>query len=233
MKRYSLFLLISLLAGCASTPLVPENSITPVLTHTGGQTLGDTTTLYWYTSQQNRPVKLAEQVQLGDDGHYQSDYRWREGKLREIKRIGEQLDGQQLEPFSLHVRYDTEGNAVFQRYMLGGELIPLSSEQLSQLVRDAERGIDVVKQQRKADVSLVQGTWRHGQFHRCGDDRLLAVNFTPALADSQQHQLLAAQMQGFMLVTGQVRRDALTANGLLLLTQTAQPCLTAPNLLGN
>ncbi|MGR5065989.1 DUF1481 domain-containing protein [Photobacterium sp. DNB22_13_2] len=233
MKRLLTFLTLSLLAGCASNPTVPENNITPVLTHAGGQNLGDSTSIYWFTSQQNRPVSLAERVMSGDYGEYRTDYRWRDGKLREIKREGTQLDEQQIKSFSLHVRYDTLGNAVFQRYTLGDELIPLGEAQLQQLVQEAKHGTDVVKQQRKNDQSLVQGFWQQGQFYRCGDERKLKVTFTPELPGYVQQQLLERQQAGYMAVIGQVRRDALTAKALLMLTEPQPACLTAPVLLTN
>lgn len=230
MKRVFTFLTLSLLAGCASTPTVPENSLTPILTHTGGQSLGDTTSLYWYTSQQNRPVKLVDTVLVGNDGHYQSDYRWRDGKLREIRRNGEQRDELQLKPFSLNVRYDTQGSPVFQRYTLGGDVIPLSNAQLHQLTQEAQQGVLVVKQQRSDDVSLVQGYWEQGTFYRCGDNQPLSVTFSPALSSYQAQQLQSRQQQGFMVVTGQVQRDALNAKALLLLKAQQSACLVAPEL---
>lgn len=233
MKRLLTFLTLSLLAGCASNPTVPENNITPVLTHTGGQSLGDSTSIYWFTSQQNRPVSLAERVMSGDYGDYRTDYRWRDGKLREIKREGTQLDEQQIKPFSLHVRYDTLGNAVFQRYTFGDDLIPLSEDQLQQLVQEAKHGTNVVKQQRKDDQSLVQGFWQQGLFYRCGDERQLKVNFSPELPDYAQQQLLESQQSGYMAVIGQVRRGTLTAKTLLMLTEIQPACLTAPVLLTN
>ncbi|PSW12146.1 DUF1481 domain-containing protein [Photobacterium sanctipauli] len=231
MKRLLTILTITLLAGCASNPTVPENTITPILTHIGGQSLGDTTSLYWYTSQQNRPVKLAERVMAGDYGYYLSDYRWREGKLREIKREGKQLDEQTLKPFTLHVRYDTRGSAVFQRYNVGDEVIPLTNVELAQLREEAQRGIDAVRAQRRDDQSLIQGYWRQGTFYRCGDDKQLEVTFSPALPDYALQQYNAMQQQGYMMVTGKVRRNALTASELLMLNNTQPACLGAPVLL--
>ncbi|MGF1683574.1 DUF1481 domain-containing protein [Photobacterium minamisatsumaniensis] len=231
MKRLLTILTISLLAGCASNPTVPENTLTPILTHTGGQSLGDTTSLYWFTSQQNRPVKLAERVMAGDYGHYQSDYRWRDGKLREIKREGEMLDEQELKPFALHVRYDTRGSAVFQRYSVGNEVIPLTNAELDQLLDEARQGTNAVRQQRRDDQSLIQGYWRQGEFYRCGDDRKLDVTFSPALPDFSVEQLNELEQKGYMMVTGKVRRNSLTASRLLMLNNTQPACLGAPSLL--
>ncbi|MCW8330736.1 DUF1481 domain-containing protein [Photobacterium sp. SDRW27] len=230
MKRLIPFLLLSLLAGCETTT-VPENSITPILTHSGGQTQGDATSLYWYSFQQNRPVKLAEVVTAGDYGSYQSDYRWREGKLREIKRIGLQLSDETLKPFSLHVRYDTQGSAVFQRNTVDGSVLPLTNSQLYQLTQQADNAIRVVKQQRKNDQSLVQGYWQGNRFLRCGDEKPLEVSFQPDLSDFSAQQLSQQSQSSFMVVTGKVRKNKLVASQLLILSEEDQDCISPPALL--
>ncbi|WP_064601606.1 DUF1481 domain-containing protein [Photobacterium sp. J15] len=227
MKRLIPFLLLSLLAGCESTT-VPENTITPILSYTTGQTKGDTTAVYWYTFQQNRPVSLSEIVMKGDYGQYQSEYRWREGNLREIKREGTQFIDMVVKPFSLHVRYDTKGSAVFQRYLVDGTVLPLSDTQLYQLTRQAKQATDVIKQQRRDGQSLVQGYWQGKQFLRCDDDKPLSVTFETALPDYIEQQL---SQDKFMAVTGKVRRSMLEANQLLMLADKSQQCLSAPVLL--
>lgn len=232
MKRLIPFLLISLLAGCETTT-VPENSITSILTHSGGQTQGDATSLYWYSFQQNRPVKLAEVVTAGDYGSYQSDYRWREGKLREIKRSGTQLSDDALKPFTLHVRYDTQGSAVFQRYTVDGSVLPLTNAQLYQLAQQAEDAISVVKKQRKNNQSLVQGYWQGNRFMRCGDEKPLDVTFQPTLPEFSAQQLSQQTQSSFMVVTGKVRKNKLVASQLLTLSEEDQDCISPPTLLDN
>lgn len=232
MKRLISILLISLLAGCESTT-VPENSITPILTYTGGQAMGDATSLYWYSSQQNRPVKLAEVVAAGDYGKYQSDYRWREGKLREIKRKGMRLSDKTLKPFTLHVRYDTQGNAVFQRYNVDGSVLPLSDSQLYQLTQQAQNAVSVVKKQRKDGQSLIQGYWQGNRFTRCGDEKQLDMTFNPVLSDFTARQLSQQGQNRFIVVTGKVRKQTVEASQLLMLTDDSEQCMTPPVLLGH
>ncbi|KLV06643.1 peptidyl-prolyl cis-trans isomerase [Photobacterium aquae] len=231
MKHLIPFAFLALLAGCASTPTIPENNLTPIVTHTGGQRQGDTTLLYWYTSQQNRPVRLSDRVFAGDSGNYHSDYLWREGLLREIKRQGQALDEQKLKPYTLHVRYDTRGSAVFQRYTLAGDVIPLTNGQLEQLRKEAEHGMAVVQQLREEDMAMVQGHWKQGKFYRCGDNRELSVTFNPVLSSQLAGQVAEYQDQGFMAVNGQVRRDSLTASQLLVLKAPEMQCLAAPVLI--
>ncbi|MGR5148964.1 DUF1481 domain-containing protein [Photobacterium alginatilyticum] len=232
MKRLLPFFLISLLAGCETTA-VPENTITPILTHTGGQTMGDATSLYWYTSQQNRPVKLAEVVTAGDYGQYQSDYRWRDGKLREIKREGTRLYENALKPFTLHVRYDTQGSAVFQRYSVDGAVLPLSDSQLYQLTQQAKNAIRVVREQRKDGLSLIQGYWQGNRLTRCGTDKPMAMSFDPALPEFTARQLSQQGQNRFIAVSGKVRRESIEASQLLMLNSDGKQCIAPPVLLGN
>ncbi|OAN16675.1 peptidyl-prolyl cis-trans isomerase [Photobacterium jeanii] len=228
MKRSFLFLLSSfLLVGCASTQL-PENPVTQIETHVGGQSLGDSTSVYWYTHRQNRPMSLAERVWQGDYGEYQTVYRWRAGKLREVKREGTQLQGAQVKPFTLHVRYDTQGQAVFQRYLSDGVVLPLSDTQLFRYAKQADKALDTIKAQSKDNIGLVQGQWHNGKLVRCGDGKALTVRFSDALPDYLQQQLDTPQQGYFMAVTGKVRRSELTTSELLLL-QPGGSCLVSPD----
>lgn len=77
-------LLVSLLAatliGCSSTP---SPSLNQFSNYTGGQTLGDATSFYWYTEKLTRPYSAADYVNMNDYGWYQSNYRWEGDTLRE------------------------------------------------------------------------------------------------------------------------------------------------------
>ncbi|MEZ8095833.1 DUF1481 domain-containing protein [Photobacterium swingsii] len=227
MKRSFLFLLSSfLLAGCESTN-IPDNPVTQIETQVGGQTLGDTTSVYWYTHRQNRPIDLSEHVWMGDYGDYESVYRWRAGKLREVKRTGQQLQGDSVKPFSLHVRYDTQGKAVFQRYLVDDIVLPLSDTQLHRYTEQAARALSTMRAQNKEGQRLVQGQWRDGTLVRCDDGKALKVTFTPALPDHLNKQLAAPQGGYFIAVVGKVRRNEVTATELLLL-QEGGSCLVPP-----
>ncbi|WP_281223180.1 DUF1481 domain-containing protein [Photobacterium sanguinicancri] len=229
MKRSFLFLLSSfLLAGCESAN-IPNNPVSQIETDIGGQVLGDTTSVYWYTHRQNRPVDLAEQVWMGDYGDYQSVYRWRAGKLREVKRAGQQLQGDSVKPFSLHVRYDTQGKAVFQRYLVDEIVLPLSDAQLFRYTEQADRALDTMKAQSKEGERLVQGQWQNGTLVRCDDGKALKVTFTSVLPDNLTKQLASSQDSYFVALVGKVRRSEVTASELLLLKEGGS-CLVPPSI---
>ncbi|MCV5838969.1 DUF1481 domain-containing protein, partial [Escherichia coli] len=68
---------------------------------------------------------------MGDHGWYKSDYRWDEGELRELIRKGEQIDAKQkLVPFQIHIRFNKDGEAIYQQYRVNRKVLPLQREQL-------------------------------------------------------------------------------------------------------
>lgn len=230
MKRLIVLLSLSLLAGCSASS-VPDNPIAQIQTMTGGQTAGDATSLYWYSHRQNRSVQLSEVVMAGDYGGYQSDYRWQDGKLREIERQGTLLQEDGLKSFSLRVRYDTKGRAVFQRNTVADAVLPLSDSQLYQLTKQAQVAVDTVTKQHQQGQSLIQGHWIDHRFLRCGDEKELNVTFQPKPADSVTRQLRQQARSGYMAVTGKVRNKELVAQQLLLLQDETQSCILPPLLL--
>ncbi|WP_041394558.1 DUF1481 domain-containing protein [Photobacterium profundum] len=219
-----------LLTGCVASS-VPENPIAPIQTISGGEITGDTTSLYWYSHRQKRAIQLSEVLIGGDASKYQSDYRWREGKLREMKRQGTQLHDDGLKSFTMHVRYDTEGNAVFQRYTVADTVLPLSDAQLTELKIQANTAIELVKNQNKQGKSLIQGRWAGNRFMRCGDNREFEVAFQPTLSDSMLKQVQAQSQDGFMAVNGKIQKKALIAEQLLLLKDNTQHCIYPPKFL--
>lgn len=219
-----------LLTGCVASS-VPENPIAPIQTISGGEVTGDTTSLYWYSHRQKRAIQLSEVLMVGDASQYQSDYRWREGKLREMKRQGTQLHDDGLKSFTMHVRYDTEGNAVFQRYTVADTVLPLSDAELTELKIQANTAIDLVKNHSKQGTSLIQGRWAGNRFMRCGDNRELEVAFQPILTNLMVKQVQAQSQDGFMAVNGKIQKKDLIAEQLLLLKDNTQQCIYPPKLL--
>ncbi|MCM0151286.1 DUF1481 domain-containing protein [Photobacterium galatheae] len=188
---------------------------------TGGQLAGDASSLYWTGIRQSRPEFLSERVWMGDYGEYQTEYRWREGQLRELKRTGTALKDDALRPFELHVRYDQHGEAVFQRYKLGESVFPLSDTQLNQLSQQAEQAVAVVKAQSRDGLELVQGVWDGQRLIRCDDHSEYKVNW-------QHFQVKPGYVA---MVAKSDGRGQLTAETVLLSRKVSQSCLSPPVLL--
>lgn len=229
MKRLIPFVFLSLLAGCETTA-VSDTVISPLSTQAAGYQHGNTTALYWYTSQQNQPVKLAEVITAENGGRYESEYRWHEGKLREMKRQGTRVgDEHTLVPFTLHLRFDPKGQAVYQRFTQDGSVLPLSEVELSEPLRQVEAALQVIRQQRQAGLSLVQGYWQQQHMILCGEQRAKPLTFATEAAQSavSQRQIPA----GYVALAGKVRRDGIEASQVLLLADNSQQCLLPPALL--
>jgi hypothetical protein len=131
----------------------------------------------------------------------------------------------------MHVRYDTEGNAVFQRYTVADTVLPLSDAELTELKIQANTAIDLVKNHSKQGTSLIQGRWAGNRFMRCGDNRELEVAFQPILTNLMVKQVQAQSQDGFMAVNGKIQKKDLIAEQLLLLKDNTQQCIYPPKLL--
>lgn len=229
MKRLIPFVFFFLLAGCETTA-VSDTVISPLSTQTAGYQHGDTTALYWYTSQQNQPVKLTEVITAVHGGRYESEYRWYEGKLREMKRQGTRVgDEHALVPFTLHLRFDPKGQAVYQRFTLNGSVLPLSEVELDAPRRQAEHALRVIRQQRQAGLSLVQGYWQQQMMIPCGEQRAKPLTFTTEAARVAASQYPAGT--GYLALAGKVQRDRIEASKVLLLADHSQQCQASPVLL--
>ncbi|MDO6707858.1 DUF1481 domain-containing protein [Photobacterium sp. 1_MG-2023] len=220
MKRTCLILLTLLLSACGATPLSQHARSSSELL-TGGQVAGDAASLYWASFRQSKPESLSERVWVGEYGEYQTDYRWREGRLRELKRTGTALKDNTVQPFELHVRYDQHGEAVFQRYKVGDAVYPLSDIQLNQLSQQAEQVMDVVKSQSRDGLELVQGIWDGQRLIRCDSQKALAV------------ESLQTALSGYVALVGKPQGPGkLTAETVLLNRTATQSCIERPVLLG-
>lgn len=123
--RYSLLFSI-LILGCSSSQ--PTDVSDRYKSFTGGQSVGNSTSFYWYTEQLSLPYSAADFVTSGEYGWYKSDYRWREGVVREIIREGEQRESSKgLVSYKVHLRFNNSGEAVYQQYRLDGKSAPRSS----------------------------------------------------------------------------------------------------------
>ncbi|GAB6263858.1 DUF1481 domain-containing protein [Photobacterium sp. CCB-ST2H9] len=220
MKRTCLIFISLLLTACGSTLMTPH-ALSSLERLSGGQVAGDASSLYWAGIRQSRPEFLSERVWMGEYGEYQTEYRWREGQLRELKRTGTALKDDALQPFELHVRYDQHGEAVFQRYKVGESVFPLSDTQLHQLSQQAEQAIAVVKAQSRDGLELMQGVWDGQRFIRCSDHSEHKVDW--------QH--IPVKPGYVAMVAKSDGRGKLTADAVLLSRVSSQQCLTKPVLL--
>ncbi|MDD1783848.1 DUF1481 domain-containing protein [Enterovibrio sp. ZSDZ35] len=214
-------LLVLALAGCSST-----EAIVPVKTTQTAAVQGDATSIYWLDEKQTFPETLSEIVLMGDHGQYQSEYRWRKGVVREIHRKGTVLDGGKLKEQSILIRYDSEGQAVYQQYRLDGDLLPIRSTELVKYYRQAEQSLANAKTLGKESQDFFQGYWKAGTFEECGSSSEKTLTFDTVLPDYLLQRL--NPQRNFLAAVGEVGRRSNTVNEVIMLGAGDTPCLVRP-----
>lgn len=169
-----------LIGGCSSF----SDQTIPVETFITGQTAGDATSIYWLEQKQAFPISLKSRVYVGDYGHYDSESTWRAGVLRELRQQGEQFVDDEIQPFSLVLRFDDNGEAVYQRYRVGERVVPLSPSQIKTHQRSIEQSLGVVKALKAERARLIQGKMHNGELVACGSTRARNVAFDQPLPAS-------------------------------------------------
>ncbi len=232
MKRILSTLLLSVfLFGCSSDPS-GEQRIKSV-TFTGGQIQGDATSYYWYTRRLQQPLNASDYVTMGDYGWYKTTYRWEKNVLVEAVREGEMLDSSDGQiPYMMHVRYNGNGEAVYQRYRKDGRIFPLMPNQLAQFQDQSKYLITKVEGLDKENVSLYQGEWDGETFYSCDGKQYDQLEFNQILPNFVVARL--SGLDSFISFLGEeVDRDkkVLKMSELLLLTDDSYKCVERPNLI--
>jgi hypothetical protein len=229
MKTLLLSSLISfLLIGCSSS--APTNDPDQFKNYTGGSAVGDATNLYWFTERLAFPHTAADYVTAGDYGWYKSDYRWEEGKLRELIREGEQRsDDFSLVPYRIHVRFNQEGSAIYQQYRLDGKILPLKSEKIAWLRKEASNIPTTTKQQRDNGTRLIQGYWDGSSFDTCDGRSYGKLEFNQTLPSFVVNRL--ASVDSYTAFLGSVRGSSVVVSEMLMLADDDYDCIERPSLI--
>ncbi|OLQ92585.1 peptidylprolyl isomerase [Vibrio ponticus] len=229
MKKFLLpSLITSFLLGCSAD--ISNTTLETTVNSSGGQSMGDAASLYWFTDRLAVPLSGADYVVAGDYGWYQSQYRWEEGTVRELIREGEQLKGNQgLVPYKLHVRFNLQGEAVYQQYRLDGKVLPIKNDMLSQLMDEANNVAKKTKQQQKDGLELIQGYWDGNEFETCTGEEYHKLAFNQSLPSFVVDRL--ADIDSFVAFVGSREGDELVIEDLLMLRDDNQSCIEQPKLL--
>lgn len=229
MKKILLSSLLAIfLIGCSSQPT--NNEINRFEIMTGGQSLGDATSYYWYTEQLGFPYSASDYVSSGDYGWYQSDYRWRDGVIREIVREGEQLKLKQgLLPYKLHLRFNTKGEAVYQQYRLDGKVLPFPSEQIALVKKESDHIKTTVKKQHLKGLKLIQGHWDGKEFRTCSGEKYQSLEFDNNLPSVVVERLIGLESYAAFLGTNTLSKLKVTE--LYSLKDKDESCVSRPVLI--
>lgn len=220
-------LLATSLLGCSSSP---SPSINQFSHYTGGQTLGDATSFYWYTEKLTRPYNAADYVNMNDYGWYQSNYRWSGDTLREFVREGVQNDTEiGSVTYRIHVRFNKEGEAIYQQYRRNGKVLPVKKAQLENYRREASLLVERVKEQDSDGLELVQGHWDGETLETCSGIEFNNIKFEQSLPSFVVSRL--AKVESYVAFLGSTRLTGARVEQLLMLADGDKDCLPRPELI--
>ncbi|MGR5096210.1 DUF1481 domain-containing protein [Vibrio maritimus] len=224
-------LLVSLLAatliGCSSTP---SPSLNQFSNYTGGQTLGDATSFYWYTEKLTRPYSAADYVNMNDYGWYKSNYRWEGDTLREFVREGVQNEIETGEvTYRIHVRFNKDGEAIYQQYRRNGKVLPVKKAQLENYQREASLLVERVKEQDSDGLELVQGHWDGETLETCNGIEFSDIKFEESLPNFVVKRL--AEVESYVAFLGSTRLTGARVEQLLMLAEGSKDCIPKPELI--
>ncbi len=230
MKKILLPSLISLfLLGCSSA-VVPTKNPDLYVNYTGGQTMGDTTSFYWYTEKSSNPDSAADYVFSGNYGWYKSDYRWEGNQVREFIREGEQIKPEEgLVPYKIHARFNKAGEAVYQQYRIDGKVLPLSSEQLLRYQQEAKTLQQTSAAQEEVGLELLQGVWDGSSLELCSGQTYERVEFNQTLPSFVINRL--ATIDSYVAFMGSLRSNRVVVAELLSLADEDHGCVERPVLI--
>ncbi|WP_068711631.1 DUF1481 domain-containing protein [Vibrio tritonius] len=221
------FLFAAVLAGCSSSISTPK--LVNTQHYTGGERIGDEARYYWFTEKNNVPDQASDYVIAGPFNWYKTTYRWEDGFVREVSRVGERLQNEEVAPFETLLRFDSHGEAIYQRYRLDGKVLPLSSEQIDQYVKQARYVSKVTQDQKKQGLELIQGVWNGQEFDRCNDAKYQRLQFNDTLPSLVINRL--ASLDSYVAFIGKVNKDSVYIDTLLTLAEGSHGCMQAPDLL--
>ncbi|MEZ8826652.1 DUF1481 domain-containing protein [Vibrio amylolyticus] len=229
MKKILLSLIISSsLLGCSSSISTPN--VDQFSHYSGGKTMGDATTLYWYTERLNQSYTAADHVFAGDYGWYKTDYRWSEGEMRELIREGEQVrQDVGLVPYRIHVRFNVRGEAVYQQYRIDEKILPINEEQLNRYKLEAQSVSEVTKEFGREGLELIQGYWNGSSFKTCSGGKYDEIAFNQTLPGFVVNRLSA--IDSYIAVLGKTRGNKVLVEELLMLDEDSHDCIARPDLI--
>jgi hypothetical protein len=221
-------LLAAAVAGCSSGG--PSSQPDQFKSMTGGQSVGDITSLYWYTEKLQLPFSASDYVTSGDYGWYQSEYRWRDGNLKEVVREGEQRqENEQLVPYTTHLRFNDAGEAVYQQYRRDGRVLPMTPDQIAHVLREASALREVVKGQDAKGESLYQGYWDGKKFVTCEGETYKRLEFNQTLPTFVINRL--ASLDNYAAFVANAGPSKLTVVDIFMLHDEDFDCLQPAQLI--
>lgn len=219
----------ALLAGCATSLPYDPLQLQQVSHYSGGETAGDATSFYWTSTRQNQAISAADYVVSQRFGWYQSNYRWDEGELREVVREGMQPKERQLVPYRVQIRFDKNGEAIYQQYRVDGKVLPLNQNQLAQYQQQADELVAKTQQQDSQGLTLIQGIWDGEVFESCSGPEYSHVEFNQTLPDFVVSRL--SSIDSYVAFLGSTDKSTVRIEKILTLDDDSHDCVKRPALI--
>ncbi len=228
MKKSLLSILpLAFLAGCSSS--VTNPTLEQLSQLSGGQRTGDATSFYWYTEGVSQPVTASDYVVSETYGWYKTTYRWSDGAVREVVREGEQVKNDELTPYTVHMRFNKDGEAVYQQYRVNKKILPLNEGQLERYVLEAQAIRTMTKEQDKKGSELLQGYWDGETFESCDGKDYTNVEFNHSLPNFVMSRL--SSLDNYVGFLGKIRNNTVYIDELLILADDDHDCIERPQLI--
>lgn len=212
------FILV-ILNGCSSI-----QSAKPLTQKVTATAKDDTKQILWLDERVNDPERLTQLVLVGDSEQYQTEYRWKDGTLREIERLRQKRVDGELEQQVLQIRYDKNGQANYQKYLVNDEILPLNNTQLTRYYKEAEATLNLAHALIESNEFFFQGYIQHGKISQCVTEKnkLLTISdplYASDIFDDKKQFLAAVGPSNFV-------RDV--AEVVILLAGQDYACITRP-----
>ncbi len=231
MKQYFYVpLLLTLLVGCSSNSNLPQSD--QLANYTGGQSIGDSTSFYWFTKKQGSAYSSSDYVTSGNDGFYQTDYAWQNDVLRELIREGFRINEEQeqeLVPYRVHLRFSASGEAVYQQFRLDGKVLPITEQRILRYQKEATFVVTTTEDQAKKNLKLIQGYWDGDTFETCDGRDYSKLAFNQTLPSFVVSRL--STVDSYVAFIGKTELNTLSVNDLLMLSEDNHDCIERPSLI--
>lgn len=226
MKKYRFPLtccaVLTLLVGCSS--LSDSNASNSEQVISGGERGDHTAQLFWVTQNKNGVSHAADYVAADNGDHYKTTYEWTDDVVREVSRHGEQLQQGEVVPFETLLRFDTHGDAIYQRYRVDGKVFPLSQKQIDQYRQQARSVLKVTTRDHKQGVSLIQGYWNGQTFESCDGQVSHTLTYNHTVPASVIERL--ATSDSYIAFVGKRSKEAVRIETMLMFEDSHHECVT-------
>ncbi|MDP5255462.1 MULTISPECIES: DUF1481 domain-containing protein [unclassified Vibrio] len=154
-----------LLSACSNQAGI---DVANIESKSGGEITQSQRAWYWADVVDQQPLSAYDHVKLSNQTSYHSEYHWQDGVLSEVVRQGSRIEakGRERQSFRTHLRFDSQGQAVYQQDKVDQQVFPLTPDAIADIKQQANHVITTLLNS-KSSRHLIQGFWDGKQFLSC------------------------------------------------------------------